>query len=114
MKHLIIKSNSGNHSGFNVKWELIDICYNKEDVFETLLGLSFGLSDDHIIKNGRAYDPYNKEFIFVNGMSSFRYDGCTYTSVTEETYEYFFNGGYNGYAPKFVFEEFGIEDYKTA
>ena len=109
MTYLVIKSNQGNHSGFNRKWELLKSCSSYQDAHSALVDYSLDLDDNHSIRNGRAYDSSNKMYIFTNDMSSFVYDGVTYAILAKDDVESFFDGGSNGYVPQFVIDEFNLE-----
>ena len=96
MKTLLIKSNHGNHSGFNVKYTLLAVCVDLKDAKKELLKASFNLSDDHVMRNGRAYDTNNKIYICTSKDISFNYDGHTYMLINKNDLD-LFNGGSYGY-----------------
>jgi hypothetical protein len=96
MKTLLIKSNHGNHSGFNVKYTLLSVCYDLRDGKEELIKASFDLSDNHVFRNGRAYDKSNQRYICTNKDTSFTYDGCNYMLINKNDLD-LFNGGSYGY-----------------
>lgn len=103
MKCYVIKSNSGNHSGFNRKWELIDECYSIKEAKKILLEQAFNVSDDIIERNGAAYDLSRKEYLYTKKDKFFQYDGKKYMIVTRKDVDNnIFNGGPMGYKPKFI------------
>lgn len=110
MKYYVIKSNSGNHTGFNRKWSLIAECTTLRDAKSELINASLNLDDNHILINGRAYDRDDQEYVCTNSMDSFYYDGCTYAIVPEDEIEHKFNGGHYGYTPEFMTNYDAIEE----
>lgn len=96
MKTLLIKSNHGNHSGFNVKYTLLEVCNNLKDAKKELLKASFDLSDDHVYRNGRSYDTNNQIYICTNKDTSFTYDGYAYMLINKNDLD-LFDGGSYGY-----------------
>ena len=107
MKTLLIKSNHGNHSGFNVKYTLLEVCSNIKDAKKELMKASFDLSDDHINRNGRAFDTNNKRYICINSDTSFNYDGYNYILINKNDLD-LFNGGCYGYLSNEILKE--LED----
>jgi hypothetical protein len=103
MKHLVIKSNSGNHEGYNVKWTLLSESSTKKEAKKQLLNHSFGLSDDHILKNGRAFDTDTMEYVCTNKSKGFVYDGYKYLIINNNDLDQF-NGGNYGYLPEYIIE----------
>ena len=107
MKTLLIKSNHGNHSGFNVKYTLLEVCNNIKEAKKQLINASFDLSDDHIERNGRAFDTDNQRYICKNSDSSFNYDGYTYLLINKNDLD-LFDGGSYGYLSNEILKE--LED----
>lgn len=104
MKTLLIKSNQGNHSGFNVKYTLLEVCDNLKEAKKELIKASFDLSDDHVIRNGRAFDTNSKRYICVNSDTSFTYDGYTYMLINKNDLDLFNMGSY-GYLPNEIINQ---------
>jgi hypothetical protein len=70
MKTALIRSNHGNHRGFNVKWQLINVGTAKQ--------------------NKALLASYSEEIE----------DGHTFAIISQSTIDCgFFNGGFNGYFP---------------
>ena len=103
MKHLVIKSNQGNHSDFNVKWTLMSEARTKKEAKKQLLSHSIGLSDNHISRNGRAFDTDTMEYICTNKSDGFTYDGYRYTIINKSDLDTF-NGGHYGYLPQSIID----------
>ena len=101
MKTLLLKSNHGNHSGFNVKWELLGVFNSLKEGKKGLIDASFDLSDEHVLRHNRAFDIDNKKYICTNTDKSFSYDGRKYMLVTKDDID-LFNGGTYGYLPNEV------------
>ena len=91
MKNIIIKSNSGNHTGFNIKWSIISEHNSIEEAKEKLREYSLCVSDDIIDINGFAFDTNNEEFIYKKGAETFNYDGCRYMFLNENNIDDFGN-----------------------
>lgn len=110
MKAIVIKSNHGNHTGFNRKWELIAVVDTVKEAREELVQQSIYCVDgcnDWIMRNGRMWNTANKEYLYTTDRDSFSEDLRTYTFVTQNEVETFFDGGHNGYMPSFIVKEFG-------
>lgn len=108
-KNICIKSNHGNHSGFNRKWEVLGKSENIEELKTILMENALRCSDDITTnENGEAIDLSRNEEILYNGVDdSFNYDGRIYVIVTEsEFFADFFNGGSFGYASREISEYF--------
>jgi len=89
MKALIIKSNHGNHTGFNRNWTLISK-YKKIHLAKNELKYFAKEDGEKISKDGKSYC----------------FDNLTmYKIITKKDIESF-NGNYMGYLPKFVKEFF--------
>jgi len=99
--YFVIESNTGNHTGFNRTWNLIGEFSKKKEAVQALIEQSLYVGDLDV-RNGRAYDRDNKEYLCTNKSTSFNYDGRTYTFVERSEVEDFFNGGSNGYIPAFI------------
>lgn len=118
MKTLVIKSNHGNHSDFNRTWELLAVCDSVEEARAELIEWSIERTegcDGWIIKNGRAYNVYSKEFLATNKSDSFEEDLYYFHIVPENKAATFFSGGHRGFTPEFVKKEFPdqFKDEKT-
>lgn len=122
MKILIIKSNHGNHTGFNRKWSIVDYPSTIEDAYKSMMELAVECSDDYIYSEATKSIIKNPELtngidtIYTYGDESFWDDGYSYQIITEEDYEDFFNSD-NGYISSEIEEYFarhmdlGIEMY---
>ncbi len=108
MKTLLIKSNQGNHSGFNRKYSLLEVCGTLKEAKEALIKASFDLSDDHIVRNGRAFDANSGRYVCTNSDNFFNYDGYTYMLINHNDLD-LFNGGNYGYLPANVINELNNE-----
>lgn len=109
MKNIALKSNHGNHSGFNRKWEILGTSEDINELKEILFSQASSCSDyTESDGNGNVIDnSRDGEILYSLNDDSFNYDGRYYLIVTES--EYFadrFNGGYMGYAPKAVVDYF--------
>lgn len=99
MKTLIIKSNHGNHSGYNRKWTILEEFEDWNDFNSPLTKLA------SIYNDIKDLDEDNEEYEY--SLSSFEDDLCYYYVVTEEDYHNgFFNGGHYGYASDEIIEFF--------
>lgn len=97
MNYLVIKSNHGNHTGFNRKWEVLDEVSTLEDAQDILLDAAFGCSDNIIVDgNGLPYDINSNHVLYDGKCESFSYDGRTYMIISENDQD-LFNGGSYGY-----------------
>lgn len=109
MKSIALKSNHGNHSGFNRKWEVLAKSENVDELKEILFTYAERCSDyTESDGNGNVIDnSRDGEILYSLKDDSFNYDGRCYVIVTES--EYFadiFSGNYMGYAPKEVVDYF--------
>lgn len=90
MKSIVIKSNHGNHSGFNRKWEVLNHGYpfrSREDAITYLDAIIDECEDD--IPEGQRTEK---------GQDSYENDLFYYNVVTEREYEGgFFDGSHHGY-----------------
>jgi hypothetical protein len=104
MKCYVIKSNHGNQSGFNRKWELIDECYSIKEAKNVLRDLAFNCSDDIIERNRAPFDTKTHEYLYTKNDTSFEYDGYKYVIITRKDVvdRMIFNGGSMGYQPNFI------------
>jgi len=89
MKALIIKSNHGNHSGFNRKWSLISKHQNIKSSKSELKKLAKE-DEEKVSKDGKSYN----------------YDNLTMVKIITKNDIESFNGNYMGYLPLFVKEFF--------
>lgn len=94
MKALIIKSNNGNHSGFDRKWSELS---RHNSVKEARAMIKAYAQDDgeKIDKDGKGYT----------------YDSLTTIVVLtkNDVEQGFFNGTYHGYEPKFITDYFKLK-----
>lgn len=103
-KFYFIKSNSGNHSGFNRHWQLLGESFNRKVLEQSMIDEGFGLSDDIVERNGRPYDLEDREYVVTNQMlktGRFDYDGSIYMIVSGDDHD-MFDGGHYGYLPSFM------------
>ena len=91
MKAVVLKSNHGNHTGFNRKWTVLDKFEDNKEAENFLY--NYLLERDFVDEDGNI-DPC--------------YDGYHFVVITEED-ELLFSGGHYGYAPKEVKEFFNWE-----
>jgi hypothetical protein len=105
MKSIVIKSNQGNHTGYNRKWYNIEECETIKEAKKVLKSLAYDLSDNIVERNGAPYDKNSDEFIYSNNMKNFNYDGVNYWIITKEDL-YMFDGGSFGHMPSFISEYF--------
>ena len=103
MKTIVIKSNHGNHTGFNRKWEVLNSGYpfdSKEEAIKYL---------DAIIDE--CEDDIPEEERTEKGGTGYEYDLYYYNVVTQEDYENdFFSGGHYGYTNRAIKEIFETEN----
>lgn len=100
MKTLLLKSNHGNHSGFNRKWEVLESFDNEYDATTSCAELYNQLNEIDDV-----HEDYEKE------LTSFWYDGYSYIVITQDDYNGgIFNGGGMGYTPKEVVGFFESEE----
>lgn len=100
MKALILKSNQGNHAGFNRTWDIITQC-DSNGIHLELSKLLDKIGDRYSLTEDETEELFN-----ING---FEYDLTYYTPITQDEYDGgIFDGGHYGYAPSEVvayFEE---------
>jgi hypothetical protein len=97
--YAIIKSNQGNHTGFNRRWELMDVCPSKDEASEKLFQLALYASDDNMIMEDDSrsiIDNNSGEEVYHLKEDYFNYDGRQYRAITNIDIDSF-NGGVNGY-----------------
>lgn len=96
MKTLVIKSNHGNHHGFNRKWEILEK-FNKEEDAKVYLA---NLHNEEKELNEDDED-------FETSISGFEEDLYYYTLITQEDYDRgIFDGGHYGYASAEIIDYF--------
>ncbi|MCD8176729.1 MAG: hypothetical protein LUE98_04615 [Tannerellaceae bacterium] len=106
-KYYFIKSNHGNHTGFNRSWTLLSESNSRKELEREMLYKGFDLSDDIVERNGRPYDMNTKQYIVTNKMIKngvFDYDGCMYMIISKKD-THIFNGGHFGHLPSFMENE---------
>lgn len=91
MKALVIKSNHGNHQGFNRTWKVL-ADFESEKEAETFLY-------DYLLE---------RDFVDEDGEPNTAYDSYQFLVITEDD-EFLFNGGSYGYANKEMKEFFNWE-----
>ena len=91
MKALVIKSNHGNHRGFNRKWTILAEFNNREEAQKFLY--------DYLLRNDLTDE---------DGETDTSYDGRHYI-VVDEGDELLFDGGGYGYASREMAEFLGWE-----
>lgn len=99
MKAIVIKSNHGNHTGFNRKWEILNNGYAFSSVEEAIeyLNQIIDECEDHIPEE----DKTSKD------LKGYEYDLYYYYVVTKDQYEDgFFSGGHYGYSSNAIEEIF--------
>lgn len=103
MKTLLLKSNHGNHSGFNRTWEILEEFENED------LAKSVCARMHNEIKDLEESDPdFEDEHEGINGFEN---DLYYYTTITQEDYNKgIFNGGYYGYASDSIKKYFEEEE----
>lgn len=107
MKNLVIISNHGNHSGFNVKWTIAGKFDNLKEAKALLLNIAFNVSDDVIEENGLPFNINGNEVVYDGDSDSFNYDGKKYVIITQEDYENgIFDGRGYGYASNEIIDFF--------
>jgi hypothetical protein len=93
MKTIVIKSNHGNHTGFNRKWEVLNSGYPFDSKEEAISYL-----DNIIIELEQDLEDSEKSNL---GLTGYEYDLCYYAVLTEDEYNDdfypFFDGGHHGY-----------------
>lgn len=98
MKTIVIKSNHGNHTGFNRLWEVLNCGWgfdSEEDAKEYL-----GKVADEV---DEQYDGETDSFMHHGPIHSFEYDLCYYYVVTQDDYQNgWFDGGHHGCANLFI------------
>lgn len=101
MKTLIIKSNHGNHTGFNRTWSIENKCDSIEEAKIKLSEIADKIADDYGMTEKDRIDLYN-------GKNEALSHGLTYYSIiTEEDYEWgIFDGGHMGYASQEIIDYF--------
>ena len=98
MKTIVIKSNHGNHEGFNRKWQILNGGYSFETIDEAQAYLASIADDEDPIFNSETED-----FEPRISLSSWHEDLHYYYVVTEEDYNTgFFDGGSRGYATEAI------------
>lgn len=96
MTTIVIKSNHGNHTGFNRKWEVLNGGDSFDSEIQAMRYLA-GIADEE----DEQYDEEKEEFVLHGPIGSFNYDLYYYAVVTQSDYDNgFFDGGHNGYANK--------------
>lgn len=99
MKTIVIKSNHGNHTGFNRKWEVLNSGYafdSEKQAIEYLNNIIDECEDD-IMEDDRT----------SHGLKGYEHDLYYYYVVTREDYENdCFDGGHHGYVSKQIEEIF--------
>lgn len=108
MKNILLKSNHGNHSGFNRKYEILDQSEDINDLKSLLRDQALRCSDDMSLdENGNVIDgSRDQEVLLSHDEDRFVYDGRFFIIVTQDMYDQgFFNGSCYGYANK------GVVDY---
>lgn len=88
MKAVVLKSNHGNHRGFNRTWTVLAEFEGNKEAENFLY--------DYLLE---------RDFVDEEGNIDTTYDGHHFVVFTEED-EYLFDGGAYGYAPKEVKEFF--------
>lgn len=88
MKTLAIKSNHGNHQGFNRTWKVLESFTNEESAQEFLANL-----------HNEVKEINEEHEDFETSTSGFEDDLYYYTTITQDDYDKgVFNGGHYGHA----------------
>lgn len=105
MKTVVIKSNQGNHTGFNRKWTLIGEFTSLRDAREELRKQAYSIAEKHngwyLSEGGFMYNE-EKEFLYTPGTDNFSDDGVSFEIVKVKDLNSFFDGQSTGYMPTFV------------
>lgn len=105
MMYFLIKSNHGNHIGFNRKWKLLCSDIDRNFIADRMLDIGFLLSDSIVSCNNRPYDNITGRYIITNAIMRrgfFEYDGYMYMIVDGNSFD-IFDGGTMGYLPCFLY-----------
>ena len=94
-KWAVIKSNHGNHTGFNRKWTMLNQGFPFETLDEAIKYLNQIIDEceDDIEESERT----------EKGSESYDYDGCFYKVISSDDLDQF-NGGHYGYLPNSISE----------
>ena len=102
MKSIVIKSNQGNHSGFNRQWEILNGGYAFNTIEEAL---SYCAHRHNDIKELSEEDEDYRA-----SCQGFEDDLCYYYVVTQDEYvNGFFNGNHHGYVNQAIIDIFEPE-----
>lgn len=103
--YYIIKSNHGNHRGYNRSWTLIttanDLNSARKELADQAIKRVEGC-DGWILRNGRMWNTHAKEYLYTNEQMGFEEDLTYFKAVKSTEVEEFFNGGHNGYKPSYL------------
>lgn len=111
MKAILIKSNHGNHSGFNVKWTVLDksddLDYLLNKIKEHALRVSDNVTED---ENGNVIDlSSNSKVLLSKNENLFSSDGVRYRIVTQDDYDNNFFNSNSGYANSEINDYFKVK-----
>lgn len=79
----LLKSNKGNHTGFNRTWEVIDANVSAEKLIKKLSNIALNCSDNHTL-NDKGYVVDDNDNIHYENTYAFEHDLIYYTIESDD------------------------------